>query len=73
MKNIHDTINQTYMLPQGVKRKRDDYLKCKICSSTFEKKSLYKKHITSHNNKIKTQNENAPVSSKKKKTSYDHW
>ena len=73
MKNIHDTINQTYMLPQGVKRKRNDYLKCKICSSTFEKKSLYKKHITSHNNKIKTQNENAPISSKKKKTSYDHW
>ncbi len=73
MKNIHDTINQTYMKPQGVKRKRDDYLRCKICSSTFEKKSLYLKHIASHNNKTKIQNESEPVRGKKKKTAYDHW
>jgi hypothetical protein len=36
-KNIHDIIIQNYMISQGVKKKYDDYLSCKIFSSIFEK------------------------------------
>ena len=65
MKNIHDTINHVYMLPQGVKRKHDDYLTCKICSSAFEKKSLYIKHVKSHNNKTRNESMTKPDKVKK--------